>query len=205
MASDRLRQDRKFLFAVALVSTLAIVLTAPADGGSQWGPRLLLFVCIPGAILATDALGAIIQNSRSTGMIAVFALLVSSVFVQRNAYRELRGGKRTYERIVEFVEHEIPAHSYIVTDLWWFDQVTAALYPTRVVLFVNSAAAERRALGGLATCPQARVFIVRSKVESRPDSIERWLEFAPFAVKRKAEIPERALTIADLRVVGSRE
>jgi hypothetical protein len=45
---------------------------------------------------------------------------------------------------------------YIVTDLWWFDQVTAALYPTRIVLFVNSP------LGVLATCPDAHVFIVRS-------------------------------------------
>jgi hypothetical protein len=46
-------------------------------------------------------------------MITVVALLVSSLFVQRNAYRELRGAKRTYERIVQFVEREIPAHSHV--------------------------------------------------------------------------------------------
>ena len=83
-----------------------------------------------------------------------------------------------------------------MTDLWWLDQVTAALYPTRVILFVDSAASAQRALGLAVTAPDA--FVVRSERESPHDSFGQWREGTSFVVKRQSAIPERALTILQL-------
>jgi hypothetical protein len=190
------RHGQKFLFTVAAVSVVLIALTAPSDGGAQWGPRYLSVAFIPLAILTADALTATIWSSPFLGATIVAVLMVSSLMVQRNAYKDLQSAKRTYERIVQFVERETTPGSYILTDLWWFDQVTAALYPTRVVLFVDSAASAQRALGLAVTA--ANVFVVRSERESPHDSFGQWREGTPFVVTRQSEIPERTLTILQL-------
>jgi hypothetical protein len=192
----RVRHGQKFLFTVAAVSVVFIALTAPSDGRAQWGPRYLSVAFIPLAILIADALTAIIQTSRLIGATMVAVLMVSSLMVQRNAYKDLQSAKRTYERIVQFVERETPPGSYILTDLWWFDQVTAALYPTRVVLFVDNAASADRVFRLLARAPD--IFVVRSKSESPDDWLEQGRGGTSFVVKRRSEIPDRTLTIVRL-------
>jgi len=97
---------------------------------------------------------------------------------------------------VQFVERETPPGSYVVTDLWWLDQVTAALYPTRIMLFVDSAASAQSVLGWVAAAPN--VFVVRSESESPHDSFGQWREGTPFVVTRQSEIPERTLTMFQL-------
>ena len=111
-------------------------------------------------------------------------------------YKELQSAKRTYERIVQFVERETTADSYIVTDLWWFDQVTAALYPTRVVLFVDNPASAEGAFGLLATAPN--IFVVRSVIESPRDALGGQREETTFVLKRRAGISDRSLTLDEL-------
>jgi hypothetical protein len=192
----RVRDGQRFLFIVALVSSLLVALTAPTDGGGQWGPRYLLFAFVPLAILIADAFTAVIWSSRFAGALTVGIVLVSSLFVQRNAYKELQAAKRVYERIVDFVQRETSPGSYIVTDLWWLDQVTAVLYPTRVVLFVDGSDSARRALAMLTTAPS--VFVVRSEIESPDGSFGQWRDSTPFVVKRQVHIPDRTLTILQL-------
>ena len=190
------RSGRTFLLAVALLSSLLVVLTAPNDGGAQWSPRYLLFASIPLSILAADTIDDARRIFGVTGTVAVVVLLVACLLVQRNAYKSLQAAKRTYERIVQFVERETPVGSYIVTDLWWLDQVTAALYPTRVMLFVDDAGSVRQASELLATVP--KVFIARSTEESPPDALQDWQEGTPFSVRRRASIEERSLTLVEL-------
>src|SRR5262249_61799815 len=103
---------------------------------------------------------------------------------------------RTHERIVQFVESETPPGSYIVTDLWWFDQVTAGLYPTRVTLFVDNAQNAQRAAELLRAA--RNVFVVRSDMESPPDALQEWQDGALFPIGRRASIPERSLTLTEL-------
>ena len=191
------RNGRTYLLVVALVSSSLVALTAPNDGGGQWAPRYLLFASIPLAILTADAIERASQGVRFVGAATMAVLLLSCLMVQRNAYKELQAAKRTYERIVGFVERETPAGSYVLTDLWWLDQVTAALYPTRVVLFVDGAASVHRALGLLATAPH--VFVVRSEHESPQDSFGQWREGTAFTVIRRTDIPERSLTLVRLK------
>ena len=189
----RIQRGEGFLLVLAAISSALVVLTIPSDGGAQWGPRYLCFAFIPLAILAADRLTATMRTSRVGGAMIVTALLLPSVVVQRNAYKELQGTKRIYERIVEFVERETAPGSYIVTDLWWFDQVTAALYPTRVVLFVDDAASAAEALRLMKSAPE--FFVLRSEGEPRIEP-GTWPDAEPFTLERQAGIPERTLRLA---------
>jgi hypothetical protein len=195
------REGGRFLTVVALTCSLLTLLTAPNDGGSQWGPRYLLFAFIPVSILTADALAAMARRRRVLGMVAVAVVVASSLVVQRSSYKNLRGSKQAYARLLEFVERGTASGGYVVTDLWWFPQVTAALYPTRTVLFVDSSAAARRALALLAG--EVNVSVVRSAMESPPDSLDSWLEGTGFVVGRQTTSRERTLVLSQLAAKGS--
>jgi hypothetical protein len=190
------RQGGRFLAAVAATCSVLVLLTAPNDGGSQWGPRYLLFAFIPVSILTADALATAIRRPRVVGMITVAVVVASSLMVQRSAYKNLHGTKHAYGRLLEFVERGTSPGGYVVTDLWWFQQVTAALYPTRTVVFVDSSASARRALALLAG--ESNVSVVRSERESPPDSLDSWLDGTRFAVGRQTTSQERALVLSQL-------
>jgi hypothetical protein len=129
-------------------------------------------------------------------MVMVVVIVASSLVVQRTAYKSLQGTKHAYGRLLEFVERGTSPGGYVVTDLWWFQQVTAALYPTRTVLFVDDSAAARRALGLLAG--RSNVSVVRSERESPPDSLDSWLDGTPFVVGRQTTSRERTLVLSEL-------
>lgn len=190
------RQGGRFLAVAAVTCSLLVLLTAPNDGGSQWGPRYLLFAFIPVSVLTSDALEALVRRPRVVGVAAVVVIVASSLMVQRSAFKNLQGAKQEYGRLLEFVERGTSPGGYIVTDLWWFQQVTAALYPTRTVLFADGSASARRALALLAD--QSNVVVVRSEQESPPDPLERWLEGSRFAIGRQTTSRERALVITEL-------
>jgi len=187
---------RRFCAALALIFFALVALTAPNDGGSQWGPRYLLLAFIPLAVLTADAVAAVARRSRFE-WIAVAIVLASSLVVQRSAYRDLLGTKRTYGRVVDFVEREVPAGGIIVTDAWWFQQVTAALYPTRVVLFVDNEASARHMVSVLAGV--GHVWTIHSEAERPRHSLAEWLEAADFVVSDRSELPERALRLCELK------
>jgi hypothetical protein len=190
------RQGGRFLATVAVACSLLVLLTAPNDGGSQWGPRYLLFAFIPVSILTADALAALARRPQVVGRIVVAVVVASSLMVQRSAYKNLQGSKQAYGRLLEFVERGTPPGGYVVTDLWWFRQVTAALYPTRTVLFVDDSASARRALALLAG--ESNVSVVRSDRESRPGSLDSWLDGTRFAVGRQTTSRERTLVLSQL-------
>jgi hypothetical protein len=191
------RAGQKFLLAVAVTFSFLVVTTTPADGGGQWSPRLLLFACIPLSILTADVIEqAAVPAYRMVARPLTAVLLIAAMLIQRNAYKELQAAKRTYARVVTFVEHETRPGGYIVTDLWWLDQVTAALYPTHTVMFIQNGDAANRAFRLLASASQ--VFIVTSDVESTLDLVGR--EFHPdFVIEREVRIPDRSLAIVELR------
>jgi hypothetical protein len=118
------RRGRGFLAAIAAAHVILVVLTAPNDGGGQWGPRYLLFAYIPLVILAADVLGRV--RPHGVALVVAVMLAVGGFWTQRAAYRELRGAKRTYGRVLNLVEREVPPGGSVVTDLWWLDQVAAA-------------------------------------------------------------------------------
>jgi len=184
---------QRFLLTLALGVMLLVVLSAPNDGGGQWGPRYLLFAFIPLPILVADVLSVTGRTYRPVGAIIVAVVLTASAVIQRGAYKELRSAKTTYARIVDFVERGVPAGSYVVTDLWWFDQVTAALYPTRTMLFVDTRDKAQQ-LFSLLNHVAPSFFIARSTDESPKDGLDAW-------VGSGMVVPQRVTSLSDRRLI----
>ena len=63
---------------------------------------------------------------------------------------------------------------YVVTDLWWLDQVAASLATTRQFLFVPNLEAAGTAMRRLNEAGEAGVTLVRSPVDSL-GTVDEWL------------------------------
>ena len=193
---------RRFLLTLALGVTLLVILSAPNDGGGQWGPRYLLFAFIPLPILIADVLAVTARTKPPSGAIVVAVILVASAVVQRSAYKELRSAKTTYGRIVDFVERNTPPGSHVVTDLWWLDQVTAALYPTRSILFVDNPDSAQQ-LFSLLNHRGLRFFIVRSTDESPTSGLAAWVDSGLVVPERYIRLADRQLVLIQVSARGS--
>ena len=100
---DLVRSGRRFLWMVTALVIALVVLTAPNDGGGQWAPRYLLFAYVPLVVLAADAVETLPRRTATVAALSV--LLLACLWIQRSAYRDLRGTKSTYGRVVDFVSH----------------------------------------------------------------------------------------------------
>jgi hypothetical protein len=190
------RRGRAFLLVAAAATGLLVALTAPDAGGAQWGPRYLLLVYPPLAILITDTvtyvvrfLGAPKRIPRGTGtggkrlraraftaivVAAVMVLAVGAIWLQRSAYNELRGAKVTSARMVDFIgAHTTPAGA-VVTDLSWVAQAAAALATSRRFYVVSTPDQAAEALARLSQAGEPGVTLLRSPIDS-PGPFSEWL------------------------------
>jgi hypothetical protein len=188
------RRGRPFLLAVALLSAALVVLSAPNDGGAQWGVRYLLLAYLPLTILATDTLAYVIRflgtrrrtmragekavprssAGRAVPFLAVAILAAGSAWLQRSSYKELRGAKLTYARMVDFVESETAPGRAVVTDLWWLDQAAASLANSRRFFVVADAAQAAEVLHRLSEAREPQVTLLRHPVDST-GPVSAWL------------------------------
>ena len=125
------------LRALGFTTAAAILLASTHDGGAQWGPRFL-FVAAPIMILLTGAAAGDMAR-RSGPWPRLRALLVAVVFlasaaVSRAAYRELDSAKENYGTIVDLVRATAAPGEIVVSDVWWFAQITAADYRRHTTL-----------------------------------------------------------------------
>lgn len=84
---------------------------------------------------------------RQLGTALVALVCLCGMAASRNAYRELRGSKQYYARLVRATEQFVPAGGYVLADIWWFDQITAALYTRHTTLFAAAKADKERVRG----------------------------------------------------------
>jgi hypothetical protein len=187
---------RSFLVTAALVDIVLVVLTAPNDGGGQWGPRYLLFAFVPAALLAAGALETALQR-RPVGIALVVVALTAGIWIQRVGYRELRGAKRTYSRVLDFVRREVPSGGNAVTDLWWLDQVAAAATADRRILYSPDVEAVRDILRRLTEVGVDAVTLFYSRDESPLGG--SWLADGCFREVGRSEVPERTLVAVRLQ------
>jgi hypothetical protein len=186
---DVARDGRRFLWAIAVLVLVLVVLTAPNDGGGQWTPRYLLFAYVPLVILAADAVDALPR--RATTATALGFLFLACLWIQRSAYRELRGTKSTYGQVVDFVSNEVAPGGCIVSDLWWLDQIAASATSERRLIYVPGAGDAHAVMQRLSRAVVPIVTVIRSKSES-PD-VGAWREDTCYV-----EIKRDRLDVRDL-------
>jgi hypothetical protein len=193
------------LGAAALVAVAGVVLTATNDGGAQWGTRYLLVAAPPLLLLAargaTEAGGAGRWRTPRLALLAV--ILLAGAATSRGAYLELRGAKRDYNGLVAAVASGAPPGAVIITNVWWLDQIAAALHGTRTFLYASDPAAAARAIARIRDERIDSVTLVWSGTES-PFPLESALEGTCFRATEVREVPLRQLRLAMARCDNGR-
>ena len=183
------RKERPFLASVAIVTTLLVVLTAPNDGGGQWGPRYLLFAYVPLVLSAADAVQRFRRGIASAMLIVV--LLAACVWVQRAAYRQLRGAKATYGRVVDFVARNTRPSGPVVTDVWWLDQIASSAVDRGTFLFAGEATTGHDIVRRLSDARVAEVTVFRSREVSA--DLDGWTPASCYEEQAREELDVRGL------------
>jgi hypothetical protein len=194
--TGRVPRPVRRLYAIALVTIAGIVMTATHDGGAQWGARLLLVSAPPLMVLtargATHAMGA--GRWQVTRVALVLLTLIAGLATSRSAYQELRSTKREYARLVQTTASLTAPGDIIVTNVWWFDQIAASLYGSRVFLYTADDASASSALDDLSTANVHRVELAwTSDADTALDDVVRGSCFRIVGVR---DVPEHRLRLA---------
>jgi hypothetical protein len=194
--TDRTRR----LWFLAVWTFVLVWLTSTHDGGAQWGPRFLL-IASPALIVlatcaATDAMGP--GYRRPLRQVLVVIILIAGVWTTRAAYRELRGTKRYYARIVNATQSVTALHGYVVSDVWWFDQVVAALYQSRTFLYAPDAGSVRRILQQLAVANVSDATLVWTREGPESAPLNDATSGTCYHVSHMTDIQENSLTFANI-------
>lgn len=184
------RRGRGYLWMLVAFTCALVLVTAPNDGGGQWGSRYLLFAYVPLAILAADLLESSWKRNTAA-IVALVVILAGCLWIQRSAYRQLRGAKLTYGRVVDFVAAEVAPDGYIVTDLWWLDQIAAAATSERQLVYTPDSEAGHAVMRRLSEEVVPIVTVIRSRSES-PD-VSAWADGTCYV-----EIHRHTLAVRDL-------
>ena len=184
---------------IALVTLAGIVMTATHDGGAQWGARLLLVSAPPLIVLtargATKAMGA--GRWQVTRVAFVLLTLIAGLATSRAAYQELRNTKREYSRLVQTTTSLTAPGDIIVTNVWWFDQIAASLYGSRVFLYTADGASASSALDDLSRANVHRLEVAwTSDADTALDDVVRGSCFRIVGIR---DIPEHRLRLASAR------
>jgi hypothetical protein len=190
----------RHLYVLAGLTVAGILVTATHDGGAQWGARFLLVTAPPLIILAargaTDAASE--GRWRELRVALVALILIAGLATSRAAYRELRGSKRDYQRIVSATASLTAPAAVILTNVWWFDSVTASLYGSREFLYLPSRPSITQALIELSRANITRATLVWT-TEPGGESLESAVEGTCFTLLAVETIRERGLRFAQAR------
>jgi hypothetical protein len=188
------RRAIRFLVLTVVLDLLLVLATAPNDGGGQWGPRYLMLASGPAVLAIWFGLRGLALERRTLARVAAILLVAASLLVQRQAYKELRAAKQYYSRL----QQELLADTgsgYVLTDLWWLDQVTAARSPASVFLFAADHERATSAIGLLARARVASFSIVITHNDRGGEQIAGWLAGTPFRIDAARELAESSLTV----------
>jgi len=140
VAGERERPLGRFLIVSALLLLAGSALIVPTSGGAQWGPRFLIAVAPLLAIVA--ALAARRPGAGTTTAIAWMArgILLASLVMQASGLFYVQRAKARNATLTHWLAARTAPGDVILTDIFWFHEVTATLAPTRRQLFSWSAA-----------------------------------------------------------------
>ena len=195
-ATDRTRR----LWFLALWTIVLVWLTSTHDGGAQWGPRFLLIASPALIVLATAAATEAITPGYRKGLrqVLVVIILIAGIWTTRAAYRELRGTKRYYARIVNATASVTELRGYVVSDVWWFDQVVAALHQSRTFLYAPDAGSVRLVLQQLAVANVSDATLVWTREGPESAPLNDAVAGTCYHVSQVHDILENSLTFANV-------
>lgn len=188
--------SRRALWLIALITIVATFLSAPNTGGGQWGSRYLLAAYVPLVVLASALVEQLRAGGRA-GTIALAVVVIGALWVQRSAYRELRGTKATYGRIVDFVADNTAESRAVVTDVWWLDQVAAAPLDGKQVFYTPEGSTGRDIVRRHSDHTIPVVTVVRSSDDS-PDT-SSWNDGTCYFEEHRERTSVRNLVLIQLR------
>ena len=190
-------QGLRPLRILAGLAAVLVVLTATHDGGAQWGPRFLLIIAAPLMLLAATAIAELAAPGswRWARVTLTVVVLVAALLTTRAAYRELRGAKNVYARIVAATDSLTRPGEPIVTNVWWFDQVVAPLYGTRTFLYVPDRTNVVETLRELAAAGERNIALVWTK-EPEGELLNTASSGSCYRIVGEKAIPERQLVFA---------
>ncbi|MCP4545477.1 MAG: hypothetical protein GY835_03290 [bacterium] len=129
----------RLLRSTCLLYISAIVLTAPNDGGTQWGPRYLLAVIAPLAVLALYNTEHLIRKARNVGRgmatLSVGIIFLVSMSLQVHSLRLHRS--LLFHRLAVNGAIEEIGHNVVLTDGWGGAQLLAPLYFERRIFLLH--------------------------------------------------------------------
>ena len=125
------REAERVLLFGTVFTLLLILIAVPHAGGAQWSARFLLPAMPLGAVLAVE-----LARGRGARLLAIAAIVLAAG-VQIYGLTLLRHFKGINARITHVTRVLTRPGDIIVTDLFWYPQVTATLYPTRRFLYAR--------------------------------------------------------------------
>ena len=119
---------------------VATFLIAPTAGGSQWSPRFFLAAAPLIAIVAGAALLRPVGPTGSRVLAATyrpFAAMVflASMLMSATGAGWVKHGKEYTARLTDWIARQTAPGDVLISDIYWFPEVTATLAPTRRMLF----------------------------------------------------------------------
>jgi len=188
------------LWFLALWTLVLVWLTSTHDGGAQWGPRFLLIASPALIVLATAAATEAIKPGyrRRLRQVLVVIILIAGIWTTRAAYRELRGTKRYYARVVNATQSETELRGYVVSNVWWFDQVVAALHQSRTFLHAPDAEGVRLVLQQLAVANVSDATLVWTREGPESAPLNDAVAGTCYHISQVHDILENSLTFANV-------
>ena len=150
--SDHWTVSRVDRLTTWMIPTHPLFLAAIGGIGAAWvlrhrqqGERALLVALAAAGLSEAVREGA----SRRLRVGLVCVIVGCGVWTSRAAYRDLRGAKQMYAQLVHGLDQATSPGGYVVTSVWWLDQVAAALSGSRTFLEVPAGEEPRAALASL--------------------------------------------------------
>jgi len=141
---------------------------------------------------ATVAMGA--GRWQAMRVALVVLTLFAGLATSRSAYQELRSTKREYARLVQTTASLTAPGDIIVTNVWWFDQIAASLYGSRVFLYTADRASAASALDDLSRANVHRLELAwASDADASVDDVVRGSCFRIVVVR---DVPEHRMRLA---------
>ncbi|MCP4545478.1 MAG: hypothetical protein GY835_03295 [bacterium] len=137
--SSPIRETLRFIRWFCGIYFLLVILTAPNDGGAQWGPRYLLPAVAPCVALAWYQAERLFLNTRQweryavTALIGVLLLLSGALQFHSLSVLEYSLSRgRSIQEATRKVGHDV-----VLTDVWWGPQILARLYFERRIFLLH--------------------------------------------------------------------